>query len=40
MRRQDKIKELEKLLITYQRFGDGLITKSLRAKINKLKNKL
>lgn len=37
---QDKIKEAEKLLLIYQRFGEGLITKSLIEQINKLKNKL
>lgn len=34
-----KTKKAEKLLIIYQRFGEGLITKSLRDKIYKLKNK-
>lgn len=40
MSSEDKIKELELLLIIYKRFGEGLITKSLREKITKLKNKL
>lgn len=37
---ENKIKEAEKLLSIYQRFGDGLTTKTLREKINKLKSKL
>jgi len=37
---ETEIKEAERLLTTYQRFGEGLITKSLREKITKLKNKL
>lgn len=37
---ENKIKEAEKLLAIYQRFGEGLTTKALIEKITKLKNKL
>ncbi len=36
---EKKIKEAEKLLVIYQRMGEGLIIKSLRDKIKQLKTK-